>query len=136
MGRSGKHGEGPSRARARGDPRVPRPQRRTLPGERHAAGRGLHPDEENVFAARIHHLEAHAHLPQLVAAEEALKRTLVEDLEDLDVEYVDLLGPLRAAPAQPYFEDLDGHPSVAGHDAIANEIDRILQEGVITVRSR
>jgi hypothetical protein len=94
------------------------------------------PTKENVFAGRIHHLEAHAPLPQLVADEEALKQTLVEDLEALDVEYVDLLGPLRGAPAQPYFEDLDGHPSVAGHEAIATEIDRILKEDLLTARRR
>jgi len=94
------------------------------------------PTKENVFAGRIPPLETRAPLPQLVADEEALKRTLIADLEDLDVEDVDLLGPLRAAPAQPYFEDLDGHPSAAGHEAIAAEIDRILQEDLITARSR
>ena len=94
------------------------------------------PTKENVFAGRIHHLKAHAPLPQLVADEEALKRTLIEDLDDLHVEYVDLLGPLRSAPAQPYFEHLDGHPSAAGHDAIAGEPDRILHEDLITARSR
>jgi hypothetical protein len=71
------------------------------------------PTKENVFAGRIHHLETHARLPQLVADEEALKRTLIADLEDLD-----------------------GHPSAAGHEAIAAEIDRILQEDLLTARSR
>ena len=34
------------------------------------------------------------------------------------------------------FEALDGHPSAAGHEAIATELDRVLQEELMTARGR
>ena len=84
------------------------------------------PTKESVFASRIDRIEDYDALPQLVADEEAIKRTLIADLANLGVEYVDLLGALRGAPVQPYFEDLDGHPSAAGHETIASELGRVL----------
>ena len=94
------------------------------------------PTKENVFAGRIRHLEEYEALPQLVADEEALKHTLIEDLEGLGVEYVDLLGALRGAPVQPYFEDLDGHPSAAGHETIASELGHLLERGSVAALRR
>ena len=109
------------RGRARGDPRVARPHRGALPGDR---ARGW---SWSSFRRRR---------TSSPAASTISRRTLIEDLDDLHVEYVDLLGPVRSAPAQPYFEHPDGHPSAAGHEAIAGELDRILQEDLITARSR
>ena len=86
------------------------------------------PTKESVFASRIDRIEDYDALPQLVADEEAIKRTLIADLAKLGVEYVDLLGALRGAPVQPYFEDLDGHPSPAGHETIASELGRVLAQ--------
>jgi lysophospholipase L1-like esterase len=85
------------------------------------------PTKENVFAGSVRRPEDHAPLAELVADEEGIKRTLIEDLEGREDEYVDLLPILRAAPAQPYFEDLDGHPSPAGHAAIAAELARLVE---------
>lgn len=89
------------------------------------------PTKENVFAGRIRDFSQHALLQDLVADEEALKRTAIADLNVLGVEHLDLLGALRDAPAQPYADTMDGHPNVAGHEAIAAEIAHFLQGNAI-----
>jgi hypothetical protein len=45
-------------------------------------------------------------------------------LDAQKVPYVDMLAPLRASSAQPYFENADGHPNPLGHDVIAAELAR------------
>jgi len=85
------------------------------------------PTKENVFAGRIRDFSQHALLQDLVADEEALKRTVIADMDALGVEHIDLLNALRASPAQPYDDSMNGHPNVAGHNAIAAEIARFLQ---------
>jgi len=89
------------------------------------------PTKENVFASRISDFTPQALLEQLIADEESLKRTVIDDLDRLGVEHVDLLGALRGAPAQPYAEGMDGHPNATGHAAIATELARFLERDAI-----
>jgi hypothetical protein len=84
------------------------------------------PTKEDVFAGRVRHLEEYPMLEPLVTDEERLKHIVMGDLDRLGLEYVDLLGALRGADAQPYFEDLDGHPNAVGHKAIAAALGQVL----------
>jgi len=82
----------------------------------------LHPTKESVFWPRIRDRAAHIGLTQLVTNEQRLREELLEWLANRRIPTVDLLQALRAAPTQPYFEDVDGHPNEAGHAIIAQVV--------------
>lgn len=82
----------------------------------------LIPTKESVFWPRVPNPDAYPGFRQLIADESRLRRELIAYLEANGIDYVDLLEPLRTAPAQPYFEDLDGHPNALGHRVIATAL--------------
>jgi hypothetical protein len=88
----------------------------------------LLPTKDSVFWTRVPDPENHRGLRQLVMDEERLKNTLVSYLREHDIDFVDLLEPLRKAPTQPYFENADGHPNAAGHQVIGREIAAYLSK--------
>lgn len=79
----------------------------------------LIPTKESVFWPRG---RANAALQRLVANESRLREDLVASLQAQDIPYIDMLPVLRSADAQPYFEDVDGHPNAAGHRLIADAV--------------
>jgi hypothetical protein len=82
----------------------------------------LLPTKESVFWPRIRVPVAHPELREAVLDEATLSARLVQRLERAGVEVLDLQPVLKAASAQPYFEDLDGHPSPSGHTIIAERV--------------
>jgi len=82
----------------------------------------LLPTKENVFFPHAKMAGSDRSLETLVANEERLKRECIEGLESRRIAYVDLLQPLRSAPAQPYFEDVDAHLNPAGHRIVAAQV--------------
>jgi hypothetical protein len=98
----------------------------TMAAQCRAAGTGflvvLIPTKESVFWPRLAAPRAHAHLPELVADEAALRSRLTERLVRAGVDVIDVLSALRQAPVQPYLTSADGHPSPAGHVVIAEQV--------------
>ena len=82
----------------------------------------LLPTKEIVFWPRVAGGAPSPDLASMVASEERLRSVLIQDLGRQGVAYVDLLEPLRHAPAQPYFVSLDGHPNALGHEVIGNAV--------------
>jgi hypothetical protein len=79
----------------------------------------LIPTKESVFWPRVKdHAHDHPGLRELVAYEDRLRSELMGTLNDQGIEVVDVLGPLRLAQAQPYYEDVDGHPNLVGNQVI------------------
>ena len=87
----------------------------------------LIPTKELVFSSRVPDPAAHVGLTELVAAETAARRLVMERLEKAGIPVIDLLGPLRDSPESPYFEDADGHPNPGGHARIAREVQAGLE---------
>jgi SGNH hydrolase-like domain, acetyltransferase AlgX len=95
----------------------------------------LIPTKESVFWPRIRTPKAHAELEELVVDETALRARLVQRLKGAGVEVIDVLPALRAAAAQPYLQDADGHPSPAGHAIIAERLaDWVVEHATPTRR--
>ncbi len=82
----------------------------------------LIPTKESVFWPRVPNPDDYPGLRQMVADESRLRLELIHDLQAHGIDYVDGLEPLREAPAQPYFEDVDGHPNALGHRVIADAL--------------
>jgi lysophospholipase L1-like esterase len=82
----------------------------------------LVPTKESVFWPRVVDRDRFAGLDELVANEDRLRAELKTRLAARGIEVLDLRDPLRAAGEQPYFEDLDGHPNVAGNRVIAARV--------------
>jgi hypothetical protein len=82
----------------------------------------LFPTKESVFWPLITDADVHPGLRELVANENRLRTELIERLNGRGIETVDLLDVLRAAPEQPYYEDVDSHPNPAGHRVVAAAI--------------
>ncbi len=82
----------------------------------------LLPTKESVFWPRIAVPEAHPQLREAVLDEATLGARLVQRLERAGVEVLDVQPALRAASAQPYFENGDGHPNPFGHAVIAERV--------------
>jgi hypothetical protein len=85
----------------------------------------LLPTKEAVFAPRMRNGPVHPDLPRVWAAEDAVRDATLERLSRADVPTLDLRSALAASPAQPYFENVDGHPNADGHGVIAREIARL-----------
>ena len=79
----------------------------------------LLPTKESVFWPRVRDPAAHPGLEALVADERRLRSELIAMLTEFEIPHIDVLEPLRSAPAQTYFEDVDGHPNTTGHAVIA-----------------
>ncbi|HXA96469.1 MAG TPA: SGNH/GDSL hydrolase family protein [Candidatus Dormibacteraeota bacterium] len=79
----------------------------------------LIPTKERVFVARVGVVDRYPGLREVVADETRWRRDLIADLLARDIDHLDVLGHLQAAPAQPYYEDVDGHPNEVGHEIIA-----------------
>jgi lysophospholipase L1-like esterase len=77
------------------------------------------PTKESVFWPRVARPETHAQLRELVRDEDTVRAELLQRLRQAGVDIIDALPALRSAPIQPYFENMDGHPSPAGHRVIA-----------------
>jgi hypothetical protein len=58
-------------------------------------------------------------LDSLVSTEARLRGELALALDSAGVAYIDVLGPLRQASEQPYFENADTHFNGVGHRVIA-----------------
>ena len=82
-----------------------------------------------MFWSRVRNPDSFPELRRIVADEERLKQELVADLRSHRIDYVDLLTALRTAPAQPYYEDVDGHPNAVGQRVIAATVAERLSEG-------
>ena len=78
----------------------------------------LMPTKESVFWPRVKDPDRHAGLREQVSLEDRWRDELSEALRSRDIEMVDLLGRLRQAPSQPYYEDIDGHPNFVGNQVI------------------
>lgn len=87
----------------------------------------LLPTKENVFWARVKRPDEQLGLASMVANENRLRAELIAILQNHDIQFLNLLEPLRAAPHQPYFEDADGHPNEVGHQVIADQVVRWLK---------
>ncbi len=86
----------------------------------------LIPTKESVFWPRVAAPDRPPGLRQLVTDEERLRQEWVSDLRASGVKYLDAL---RAAPTQPYYEDVDGHPNETGQRIIATAVAARLKEG-------
>jgi len=89
----------------------------------------LIPTKESVFWPRVAAPDHPPGLRQLVTDEERLRQEWISDLRASGVKYLDALGALRAAPTQPYYEDVDGHPNETGQRIIAAAVAARLKEG-------
>jgi hypothetical protein len=78
----------------------------------------LMPTKESVFWPRVKDPDRHAGLREQVSLEDRWRGELSEALRNHGIEMVDLLGRLRQAPSQPYYEDIDGHPNFVGNQVI------------------
>jgi hypothetical protein len=83
------------------------------------------PTKESVFWPRVG--DTVPGLAALVADEARIRQGLVTALQASDIAVVDALPALQAAPSQPYFEDIDGHPNEVGHAVIAALVAEALQ---------
>jgi hypothetical protein len=83
----------------------------------------LMPTKESVFWPRVKDPDRHAGLREQVSLEDRWRGELSEALRSHGIEMVDLLGRLRQAPSQPYYEDIDGHPNFVGNQVIEAAID-------------
>jgi hypothetical protein len=88
----------------------------------------LIPTKENVFSGRVRNLSDYPGMQQLLADEERLKGELISEMRSHGVEYLDLLKVLQSAVAQPYPEDIDGHPNATGYQIIATQVAASLNE--------
>lgn len=79
----------------------------------------LLPTKESVFWPRG---RSDKRLEWLVTNGTRLRGELTSALRADAIAYVDMLPILRAAPIQPYFEDVDGHPNAEGHRLIAEAV--------------
>ncbi len=79
----------------------------------------LLPTKESVFWPRVRAPDNYPGLRQLIADESRLRAELEDSLRAHGTDYLDVLDTFRAAPAQPYFEDVDGHPNEVGHHLVA-----------------
>jgi hypothetical protein len=59
---------------------------------------------------------------RLVRNEARLLEELQSELRANRIDNIDVLPVLRRASAQPYFEDIDGHPNATGHRLIAEAV--------------
>lgn len=82
----------------------------------------LLPTKETVFQDRIRDPASYLGYVALVEAEAEAKRQLVAFFRANHIEFVDPLPALKASPAQPYFQNGDGHPNDVGHAIIASEV--------------
>jgi len=82
----------------------------------------LLPTKEFVFQDRIHDADARPGFGELVQAESEATRLLVAFFQANRIDFVDPSLALRTSAAQPYFEDVDGHPNAVGHAIIATAI--------------
>ena len=80
------------------------------------------PTKENVFWPRVTDPDRHPGLRRLVADEERLKQEWISDLNAAGIKSLDVLPALRAAPAQPYYENVDGHPNETGQRIVAGAV--------------
>jgi hypothetical protein len=78
----------------------------------------LMPTKESVFFPRVTDPDRHPGLRDQVSLENQWRGELMEALESHRIEVIDLLGLLRQAPSQPYYEDVDGHPNFVGNQVI------------------
>lgn len=96
---------------------------RTIQARCRAAGAALLvvllPTKESVFAPRA---PSDVLLANLAAIEQRLRETLMARLATDRVDVLDTTPLLQAAPEQPYFEDIDGHPNASGHRLIAQAV--------------
>jgi GDSL-like Lipase/Acylhydrolase family len=88
----------------------------------------LFPTKESVFWPLVPDVDRHPGLRELVANEDRLRAELLRRLTGRGIETVDLLDVLRAAPEQPYYEDVDSHPNPAGYRVVAATIASRLAE--------
>ncbi len=88
----------------------------------------LIPTKEMALYQRVKNPAAHPQLEQLAANETRVRREWIADLQAHGIRHVDALIPLAGAPAQPYYEDFDGHPTAFGHRLIAAEVARHLAD--------
>jgi len=88
----------------------------------------LIPTKENVFSGRVRNLSDYPDMQQLLANEERLKGELISDMRSHGVAYLDVLKALQSAVAQPYPEDIDGHPNATGYQIIATQVAASLNE--------
>jgi lysophospholipase L1-like esterase len=79
----------------------------------------LFPTKESVFWPRVTDPDVYAGLRALVATEDRLRAELTARLTSRGIDVIDLLDVLRRADEQPYYEDLDGHPNMAGNRVVA-----------------
>jgi len=79
----------------------------------------LIPTKESVFWPRVKTSDRDPDLASLIAHEQRLRTEWHDDLAAAGVRYVDVLDVLREAKAQPYYENIDGHPNELGHQLIA-----------------
>jgi len=80
------------------------------------------PTKESVFASRIRDTGKYESLDSMVSNERRIRVELVAWLEDHHVEVLDVVPALVQSIAQPYFENVDGHPNEVGHQVIANAV--------------
>lgn len=87
----------------------------------------LLPTKEFVFGPRVLDWDGHPSLSALLKTEARMHREISAFLDMNGIPYVDVSDALRAAKAQPYFGNGDGHPNPLGHSIIAVEVAGLLE---------
>jgi hypothetical protein len=80
------------------------------------------PTKESVFWPRVSDPDRHPQGRELVEDETAFRARLVRRLHDAHIAVLDVLSALQAAMTQPYPENLEDHPNLAGHRIIAEQV--------------
>jgi hypothetical protein len=89
----------------------------------------LLPTKEFVFQDRVRDWDSQPDYARLMEAEGQSRQTLVRFLLENHIAFVDPLPKLKSSVAQPYFENVDGHPNAAGHSIIATTIVDVMRDG-------